>query len=179
MAVATKIKDYLEKEHVGYQLLEHETAFTAQEIAGAQHVPGREVVKTVIVSADDQFVMCVLPAIHRIDFDKLKRILGAKEVHLADEAQIAAIFPDYEVGAEPPFGQASGIKVYADKVLEENEEIVFNGGTHTDLIRIKFKDFMRLAKPTLAEFGSHIAKLEGERWQEEGWEEQDDEQTET
>lgn len=171
MTVAPKIKQYLESEKVGYQLLEHEPAFTAQEIAGAQHVPGREVVKSVIIQADDDFVMCVLPAIHRIDFDKLKRILGVDEVRLADESQVAALFPDYEVGAEPPFGQGSGLKVYADRILEENEEIAFNAGTHTDLMRIRFRDFLRLAKPTLADFGIHIAKVEKENWRENDWDE--------
>lgn len=171
MVLAKKIKDYLEKEKVGYQLLEHEPAFTAQEVAGAQHVPGREVVKTVIVEADDNFVMCVLPAIHRIDFDKLRRILGADEAHLADEERVAALFPDYDVGAEPPFGQDYGLKVYADQILEENEEIAFNAGTHIDLIRIKFKDFVRLAKPTFADFGVHISKVEKENWHTDDWEE--------
>lgn len=174
MGVTLKIKDYLEKEHIGYQTLEHDTAFTAQEIAGAQHIPGREFVKSVIVAADGQFVMCVLPAIHRIDFDKLKRVLGASDVHLADEAQLAELFPEYEVGAEPPFGQPFGLKVYADKILEENEEIAFNAGTHTDSIRIKFKDFIRLAKPTLADIGVHISQQE-ER--EERWEEDEPEET--
>lgn len=175
MTLATKLKEYLEKEQVGYQLLEHEPAFTAQEIAGAQHIPGREVVKTVIVKADDDFVMCVLPAIHRVDFDRLKRILGVDIVRLVDESQLAALFPDYEVGAEPPFGQGAGMKVYADKILEENEEIVFNAGTHTDLLRIRFRDFMRLAKPTLADIGVHIAKVDDDNWREQYWEEDNEE----
>jgi Ala-tRNA(Pro) deacylase len=156
MAASMKIKDLLEKEKIGYQLLEHETAYTAMEIAGSQHVPGRQFVKSVIVNADGKFLMCVLPAIHKVDFEKLKKATGAKEIHLAEEKEFADLFPDYEVGAEPPFGQFYGLKVYVDKILDENEEIVFNAGTHTDLIKIKFRDFLRLANPTIVDFGVHV-----------------------
>lgn len=177
MALSPKVKDYLESKHIGYQLLEHEAAFTAQEIAGAQHLPGRNVVKTVIVNADGQFVMCVLPAVHRIDFSKLKNILKARDVHLAEESEVASLFPDCEVGAEPPFGQVYGLKVYADKILEENEEIAFNAGTHTDMLRIKYKDFVRLVKPTIADFGVHVARTEEENWREAEWKEEGDAET--
>lgn len=172
MGVSFKVKDYLEGEHVSYQMLEHEQAFTAQEIADVQHLPGRCVIKSVIVCADGQFLMCVLPAIHRIDFGKLKDILGASDVHLAEESEIAALFPDCEVGAEPPFGEAYGLKIYADKILEENEEIAFNAGTHTDMLRIKYRDYVRLAQPVIANFGVHVARTEEENWREAEWKEE-------
>lgn len=174
MSLSLKIKDYLESNHVGYQQLEHEPAFTASEIADVQHLPGRIVVKSVIVSADGKFVMCVLPAIHRIDFGKLKDILIANDVHLAEESEVSALFPDCEVGAEPPFGEAYGLKVYADKILEENEEIAFNAGTHTDMLRIKYRDFVRLVRPEIANFGVHVARTEEENWREAGWKEEGD-----
>lgn len=156
MSVSTRIKKMLENENISYQVLEHELAFTALEVAQAQHVPGRRMVKSVIVIADGKPVMCVLPATHRVDFDKFKGVLGAKDVHLADEAKVAALFPGYEVGAMPPFGQVAGMRVYVDKMLEENDAIVFNAGTHTDVIRIKFKDFVRFVQPEFADFGTHL-----------------------
>jgi Ala-tRNA(Pro) deacylase len=177
MVVSPKIKDYLESKRVNYQTLEHEPAFTALEIAGAQHLPGRDVIKTVVVSADGQFIMCILPAVHRIDFGKLRKIIGANDVHLADESEVSALFPDCEVGAEPPFGEAYGLKVYADKILEENEEIAFNAGTHTDMLRIKFRDFVRLARPIIADFGVHVARTEEENWREADWKEEDNAET--
>jgi Ala-tRNA(Pro) deacylase len=156
MSVVLKLKEFLEKEHINYQTLEHNLAYTATEVAQAQHLPGHQVVKSVVVLADGKWVLCVLPATHKIDFDKLKNILSAKEVYLADEGQVAALFPGYEVGAMPPFGQFAGIPVYADNTLLENDTIAFNAGTHTDMVKIKFKDYMRIAKPTLCDFTFHI-----------------------
>lgn len=161
MSVSQKIKAYLDKENVGYQVLEHSLAYTAMEIAGSQHVPGRQVIKTVIVKADNKFVMCVLPAIHYIDLYKLQDILKTKNVQLATEEEISKLFPEYEVGAEPPFGHLYNLPVYADKVLEVDEDIVFNAGTHTDMIKIKWKDYQRLSRPTIVDIGIHVQTVKG------------------
>jgi len=161
MSISPKLKTFLDKEKVGFQILEHSPAYTAMEIAGSQHVPGRQMVKSVIVKADDKFVMCVLPAIHYIDLDKLKKTLNAKKIELAAEDEIAKLFPDFEVGAEPPFGQLYGIKVLVDKVLDEDNEIVFNAGTHTDMVKMKFADFKRIVNPVLVEIGVHVHAVKG------------------
>jgi Ala-tRNA(Pro) deacylase len=154
MAIAEKLRELLENEKVNYQIMQHSVAYTASEIAGAQHIPGKQVIKAVLIKSDNQYVLCVLPSVEWVDFEKLKRVLGSKEIKLASEAEIAKLFPDYEVGAEPPF--AEGIKIFVDKNLEGNDEIVFNAGTHTDMVKVKYKDFARLAKPTVADFGKHI-----------------------
>ncbi len=156
MGISPKIKNYLEKEKVSYQVLEHSLAYTAMEIAGSQHIPGRQVIKSVIVKSNGSFIMCVLPAIHYLDMDKLKAATGKKNLEMATEDDLTKLFPDYEVGAEPPFGHLYGLKVFADKILEEDEEIVFNAGTHTDMIKIKLKDYIRLAKPQFSDIGIHI-----------------------
>jgi len=126
------------------------------EIAQAQHIVGRDVIKAVIIKTNDKLLMCVLPATHLIDFTKLKAALNTNDIQLATEGQVAMLFPNFEVGAMPPFGQLANLKVYADKSLEENESVVFNAGSHREMIKIKFKDYLRLVKPTFADIGKHI-----------------------
>lgn len=156
MPISPKIKEYLEKEGISYEIAKHTLAYTASEIAGTQHVPGKQMIKSVIVKNNGDFFMCVLPAIHLVDFEKLKIVIGSDDLQLADENEISSIFPDYEAGAEPPFGHLYNLKVYVDKILEEDKDIVFNAGTHTDVIKMAFADFQRLANPTIAEIGTHI-----------------------
>jgi Ala-tRNA(Pro) deacylase len=151
-----QVKDYLNKEKVKYQILHHDPAYTAQEIAAKQHIPGAELVKSVIVKAGDEYIMCVLPAIHRIAFDRLEAALGKKGIKLASETEVGKLFPECELGAEPPFGQWHGLSVYADQILEQDEEIAFNAGTHTDLIKMRFADYKRLAHPKILRLGTHI-----------------------
>lgn len=156
MTISKKIKDYLEKEQIEYETSAHALAYTAAEVAGTQHIPGKQMVKSVIVKANDSFLMCVLPAIHLVDFEKLKKVTGSQNLSLASEGDLVQLFPEYEVGAEPPFGHLYGLKVYSDKLLEEDQEIVFNAGTHTDVIKIRYADFKRLVNPVVAEIGTHI-----------------------
>lgn len=161
MGIAIKLKNYLDKEKIPYELLEHSLAYTALEIAGSQHIPGRQVAKSVIVKSDDIFLMCVLPAIHYIDLQKFKKILNSKHLELAQEEEIAKLFPEFEVGAEPPFGNLYGLPLYADKSLEVDEDIVFNAGTHTDMVKMKWRDYQRIAKPQIVDLGIHIQSVKG------------------
>lgn len=156
MTVAKKIKELLEREKITYQVLEHELAFTALEVAQAQHIPGHQMIKSIIVGVDGRWIMCVLPSTHKIDFDKFKRALQAKDANLANESKVAALFPGFEIGAMPPFGHIAGIKVYLDKSLEENDTVAFNAGTHTDVLKIKLKDYIRLVNPEIIDFSKHI-----------------------
>lgn len=156
MTISAKVKAYLDENRVNYEIAEHPLAYTAAEVAGSQHIPGKQMVKAVIVKCGDEYVMCVLPAIHMIDFDKLENVIGKENLQLAEEKELTRLFPDYDVGAEPPFGHLYGLEVYADKILEEGEDIVFNAGTHTDIIKLKFHDFKRLAHPIMADIGTHI-----------------------
>lgn len=156
MAIAEKVKSYLDNKHIGYQILQHSLAYTAMETAGAQHIPGKQLIKSVIVKADGKYLMCVLSSNYLINFEKLKKITKSKEAYLATEAEIENLFPDCEIGAGPPFGELFGLEVLVDRVVSENEEIVFNAGTHTDTVKIKYQDFARLTKSKEVNFGEHI-----------------------
>ena len=156
MNIALKIKELLDKESIAYEVLEHNPAFTASEIAEAQHLPGHQVVKSVILNADGKWILCMLPATHKIDFEKLKRAFKLTEVSLANEGIMAVLFPGCEVGAMPPFGQLARMPVFVECNLLENEAVAFNAGTHTELLKMRFKDFMRLVKPISGDFSIHI-----------------------
>jgi len=142
-----KLKKYLDSHNVKYVTISHSPAYTAQRIAELTHIPGKELAKTVIVKVDDKFVMAVLPASNRVDLDYLKRGLEAKEVEIASEAQFKDLFPDCEVGAMPPFGNLYDMRVYVAEQLTEDEEIAFNAGSHTELVRMSYKDFESLVAP--------------------------------
>lgn len=150
------VKAYLAQKELDYELKKHPLAYTAQETAGAQHVPGSRLAKTVIVKAGDEYIMCVLPAIHLIDFTKLTDVIGHDDVRLATEEEIAQLFPGCDVGAEPPFGDWYQLRVYLDSALSNNDRIVFNAGTHTDTVEMAFEDWRTLNSPVEADFGAHI-----------------------
>lgn len=147
-----RLEAYLREQGVAFQSRTHPQVFTAQEVAAAEHVPGRRLAKVVMVKAEDRLVMLVLPAPARVDISRLEQILGAQEVHLARESEFAQVFPDCELGAMPPFGGMYHVPVYVDRSLAAAGDIVFRAGTHRDTLQMAFDDYVRLAQPTLAEF---------------------------
>lgn len=144
------LKEFLDRNKVKYVSISHSPTYTAQEIAQSAHVPGRKLAKTVIVNLDGKMAMAVLPATEHVDFALLKKAAGAKKAELASEAHFKGRFPECEPGAMPPFGNLYDMAVYASPTLTEDDEIAFNAGSHTELIRLAYKDFERLAKPKVA-----------------------------
>ncbi len=152
MPILTKLREFLDRNKVNYEVLSHRQAFTAQEVAQAQHTPGRELAKVVMLRSGADFVMAVLPAPYRVDLDIARTALGKPDVQLANEQEFAGLFPKCEAGAMPPFGNLYDIPVYVDRSLTRDEEIVFNAGTHTQTVKMKYADFARLVKPKVVSF---------------------------
>jgi Ala-tRNA(Pro) deacylase len=145
-----KLREFLDSQQIKYVAINHSLAYTAQEIAASAHVRGKELAKTVMVTLDGKMAMAVVPASRKVGFDMLQAAAGARSAQLAGEQAFRDMFPGCEVGAMPPFGNLYGMEVYVSKLLAEDEEIVFNAGSHTELIRLGYEDFERLVKPKTA-----------------------------
>ncbi len=150
-----KLREFLDENQIKYTVISHSPAYTAQQIAASAHVPGRELAKTVVIKVDGNLAMAVLPASKQIHFKQLQQAVGAKKVELANEEEFKNVFPGCEVGGMPPFGNLFDMEVYVDKSVCDDEEIAFNAGSHTELIRLPYKDFQRLVDPKIMEFSAH------------------------
>lgn len=124
-------------------------------MAAEEHVPGMAVAKPVVVRTEDTYYMCVLPACCKIDLDALSDQLGVDEVKLADESEMAKLFPDSALGAEPPFGDLYDLETIMDKTLEADEFIVFQGGSHEQAIKMDMDEYKRIAQPKVLSFTYH------------------------
>ena len=77
----------------------------------------------------------------------LQEAIGADEVVVADEAEFKELFADCEVGAMPPFGNLYDMGVYISEQLVEDDEIAFNAGSHSELVKMSYRDFANLVTP--------------------------------
>lgn len=144
--------DFLKDARVPYTTFRHRVAFTAQEEAQVSHVPGRSWAKVVVCFADRDPILAVLPADLKIDLEELRALAGTSSLRLAHEQELAELYPDCETGAMPPFGSPYGQRVFADRSLVGDPEMVFNAGTHTDAIRMHWGDFADVAHPVVGAF---------------------------
>jgi len=150
-----KLQPYLDRMGIQYEVKHHPTAYTAQDLAHAEHASGHQVIKPVLIEADGQFVVCALPASQRIDLAQLRLELGADEMHVADEQTLREVFDDCELGAEPPIGAIFGLPTVMDDSLFGQREVVFQTGSHDEAVRMTLSDYRRIAQPGIAHFTQH------------------------
>ncbi len=160
MKISKQLIDCLNENKAGYEILQHPEAVTAQRIAQAEHVKGRRHAKVVMVKSGREHVMTVLPADHQIDLEKVEKALG-QPASLDAEQEFKLLFPDCAVGAMPPFGNLYGLPTYVDKSLSQEDYIVFEAGTHTDAIKLSYRDYEKIVKPRVEDLASKIQPMKG------------------
>ncbi len=145
----SRLREFLDSRNTEYFIISHSLAYTAQGIAALAHIPGKELAKTVIVKLDNHLAMAVVPASRHVNLSLLRAAAGATTASLASEWEFKDRFPDCEVGSMPPFGNLYGMKVFADESLAHDKEIAFNAGTHRELVRMSWEDYVVLAEPKI------------------------------
>lgn len=154
MPIPAHISQFLDSQRIPYQSFTHSPAYTAQGTAQAQHLSGKKLAKVVMVVKDDhEMIMAVVPASHRVDLERLGQVLNTDRIRLATEEEFKDIFPECELGAMPPLGNLYNLEVWIDERLRLQPNILFNAGTHAEIIQMSFADFDRLVHPRVAIFG--------------------------
>lgn len=146
-----KLLDYLSAAEVDFEVRHHDECFTAQEEAAAGHIPGHIFAKTVVARANDEHIMLVLPASHRVDLDRLGQELGTRP-SIVSENEMAELFPDCDVGAEPPFGSQYGLRTIVDSHLTKQKRIAARACNHHEIVLMDWEDYRRLEEPDIASF---------------------------
>ncbi len=158
MAIATKLENYLRQREVEYKLVTHPRSEYSMETAEKAHVHGDALAKGVLVKDEDGYVLVVLPSDYHVELESLHKLLG-QEVEMVDEANLAEVFNDCELGAIPPVGMAYGVKTIWDPAssLGRQDEVFFEAGDHQSLVRVTGVQFHELRAPAeRGKFSHHI-----------------------
>jgi Ala-tRNA(Pro) deacylase len=152
------VQAFLKEHHTTYQVIDHPAAFSAQRMAEVVHVSGDKVAKSVVLKAGHGFCyyLAVVPATARVDLDKVRATMGLVDIELATEHEIAARCRDCEVGAMPPFGSQLGMETIVDESLAMADEIVFEGNSHQQAIRMKYRDYYQIEHPLVVRIATHV-----------------------
>lgn len=147
-----RLPEFLDAHDVAYEVIAHRNTYDAQRMAAEIHVSGRNVVKSVLLRADNGYVYVValLPANRQLDLAAVSAGLGGSRIELASEEDVSKHCPDCELGTLPPFGSQYGMKTIADESLLKLGQIVFEGSRHNESIRMRFEDFRRIEEPLVA-----------------------------
>lgn len=151
--MARELTTALDKAGVGYELLPHAHTERAADEAEALGVAPAEVGKTLVLTTPSGYVRAVLPASERLDFRKVGEVLGVgkKSIHLSTEDDLARDYPEFDLGAVPPFGDGRGDRVLVDSRLAERPSVVVEAGSHDESVRLPTADLVRLAEAEVAD----------------------------
>jgi Ala-tRNA(Pro) deacylase len=160
MTTLQRCLEFLDRSQIRYAHTGHRVAYTALEVAAAEHLPAAKMAKTVVFFDDREgYGMAVLRADCLVDLDELGEITGSHHIRLATETEIGRLFRDSELGAMPPFGNLFDMPVYLDHALADNPAIAFSAGTHRDVIHMSFADFRRAVQPKIVSFARKVATV--------------------
>ena len=156
MAIAMTLRDYLDKEHIEYDVIEHAHTHCSSETAQAAHIPGCQLAKSVLLEDESGYLMAVIPSTHRVQIGRLHKQLN-RNLGLATERELNMLFDDCETGAIPPLAQAYGIDVIFDDAICMNPHVYFEAGDHAELIHVSCDDFQTLmANAQHGRFSKHV-----------------------
>lgn len=146
-----KLQKFLAGNKIKYELHEHKKVYTAFNEAETQHLKAKEVAKTVLVKADKDYALVIVPAQKYVDFKKVKKTLKAKKVGMAKESDITKILKT-KVGLIHPFGNLYKLQTLIDNSLLKQKKISASAGSYTESVEIKPKDFVELVNPIKGSF---------------------------
>ena len=145
------VTEFLEREGISYEVVEHERTQTAVAEARAAGVPAADVAKTIVLRDEVGLRLAVIPASERLDIHKLRQTLASRGLRLVTEQEMAKEFAEFEVGALPPFGSMFDALELVDERLLEHDRILCGGGDHEHAVLVDPRDVVRAGEARVAD----------------------------
>jgi len=154
------LKNFLDKNKIKYELIEHRTVYTALDKAATLKVKPAIVGKTVIVSlAGKDYAIGLISANKNLDkqkvlaaFNKLRQKAkekNYKKIDFATEKWMKANIKGVKLGATPPFGVLYKLPFFIDNSLTKQSKIIVNGGEYELSLKLSPVSLSKLNPNTL------------------------------
>ena len=147
----TAVTEFLEREGVPYEVVEHERTHSAAAEARAAGMPPTDVAKTVVLRDEEGMRLAVVPSSERLDIHKVERELGSRGLRLVSEQEMAEEFDEFEVGAVPPFGPMFQALELVDQRLLDHDRILCCGGDHEHGVLVDPNDVVQAGRARVAD----------------------------
>jgi len=150
-AASGRLAETLRDARVEFEVLPHRRTTTAGSEARVLGVPPEETAKTLITKGERGYVRAVVPAAEHLDLEKLGAVFGGETMTLLTESELVSAYPQFELGAVPPFGGPDGDRVVVDEALAASDFVVLDAGVHDASIRLHGRDLVAVAHATVAD----------------------------
>jgi Ala-tRNA(Pro) deacylase len=143
MGIALTLQQYLDDQHIDYDVLVHKRTRSSEGTVRASHVPQESLAKGVVLTREGGFIVAVVPASAKVRLDVIEHMLHCP-VAMATEEEIEELFPDCDAGAVPPVAAAYAVDAFIDESLDKQTDVYLEGGDHRSLIHISGEQFRSL-----------------------------------
>ncbi|MFH1225827.1 MAG: YbaK/EbsC family protein [bacterium] len=151
MAIPKKVLDLLNKNKIKHEIVKHKLVYTGYDLANTLKEKLEKVAKILVIKADKGFALLVLPASHRLNFNKLKKALGAKKVEIIKEASIQKLIK-MKPGTQTPFAVLHKLPVYIDQGFAKTGQIITSAGSYSESLRLQIKDLVKTGAEVVESF---------------------------
>ena len=153
---ADVISRFLTDAGVEHELVEHDETYSAADEATATGTDPKDAAKTLLLHDRDGWRVAVIPADRRLDLGRVRALLGGtSHLRLASEEEMQREFPDFDVGALPPFGPVLPVPEIVDIRLLYREQVLCAAGDHRHGVRLDPRELLRLAEPRVGDVCLH------------------------
>ena len=119
------------------------TARTAKDAANALNCEIGAIVKSLLLKADDEFVLCLIPGDKKCSLNKLKKALFKKDVCMADADQVKEN-TGFSIGGVSPVGHLKKIEVLVDKTFDRFKDVFAAAGHPNSIFKISNIDLLKI-----------------------------------
>ena len=126
------------------------TARTAEDAATALGCNVGAIVKSLLFSTGDNFVLCLVSGDKRCSLNKLKKTLDEKDVSMANPDEVKKV-TGYTIGGVSPVGHLSKVKIYIDINLERFTTVFAAAGHPNCVFKIEFNQLANLTSGEMKE----------------------------
>ncbi|MBN9354715.1 MAG: Cys-tRNA(Pro) deacylase [Hyphomicrobium denitrificans] len=147
MSKATRATEMLDRSGVTYALQSYDYDPGADRIgvqaALALGVPAAQVLKTLMIMADNKPACAILPSDCELSMKKLAAALGAKSAEMMKPTDAERI-TGFKVGGISPFGQRRSVPTVIEEQALTLESVFVNGGQRGLQIKLDPKQIVRV-----------------------------------
>ena len=154
-AATVALVEPLREQGLELELLPHRRTMRAVAEARALGVLVQTVAKTLIARDEEgRCIRAVVPASARLSVERLAAAVDVASVRLLTESELVSTYPQFELGAVPPFGGPAGDLVVVDRRLAECDHVVFEAGVHDTSLRLRTEDLLKVADAQVADIAA-------------------------
>ncbi len=119
---------------------------TVEDASRESGEPMSKIVKTLLLKANDEYLVAIVRGDRAINFEKLSRVLG-KHVTMAKAKEVRQVL-GVDVGAVTPLSdRVLSLRIIMDPSVLENEYVLCGGGSRNTLIKVNTMGLVNLLKP--------------------------------